>query len=67
LRHHAGRIIEANRRRSPLTPSMRLSLTRGATTSTAPALVSTSRGCAWPLRTTSRRPRSSIWSACAAM
>jgi hypothetical protein len=41
LRHHAGRITEANRRRSPLTSSTRLSLTRGARTSTAPEQVST--------------------------
>ena len=45
--------------RSPVSGSTRLSLTRGATTSTAPALVSTCRGWCEPLRTTSRRPRSS--------
>jgi hypothetical protein len=44
LRHHGGRIAEENRRRSPVTGSVRLSLTRGTVTSTAPALVSTSRG-----------------------
>jgi hypothetical protein len=67
LRHQAGRIAEANRLRSPVTSSTRLSLTRGATTSTAPAEVSTRRGCACPLRTTSRRPRSSSWSTWAVM
>ena len=36
LRHHAGRIAEENRCRSPVSSSTRLSLTRGATTSTAP-------------------------------
>ena len=41
FRHHAGRISEANRRHSPLTSSTRLSLTRGARTSTAQAEVST--------------------------
>jgi hypothetical protein len=46
LRHHAGRIAEANRLRCPLTSSTRLSLTRGASTSTAPAEVSTCRGFA---------------------
>jgi hypothetical protein len=40
LRHHGGRIAEENRRRSPVSGSMRRSLTRGAVTSTAPALVS---------------------------
>jgi hypothetical protein len=44
LRHQAGRIAEANRARCPVSGSIRRSLTRGATTSTAPALVSTSRG-----------------------
>jgi hypothetical protein len=29
FRHHAGRIADVNRRRSPVTGSMRLSLTRG--------------------------------------
>jgi hypothetical protein len=52
LRHHGGRIAEENRRRSPVSGSMRRSLTRGAVTSTAPALVSTSRGWWQPLRTT---------------
>ena len=56
LRHQGGRIAEENRRRSPVSGSVRRSLTRGATTSTAPALVSTSRGWWEPLRTTSRRP-----------
>jgi hypothetical protein len=67
LRHHAGRITEANRFRSPVVSSMRLSLTRGALTSTAPDEVNTCRVSAWPLRTTRRRPRSSSWSTCAAM
>jgi len=43
LRHHAGRIADENRLRSPAS-STRLSLTRGAATSTAPAAVSTRRG-----------------------
>jgi hypothetical protein len=43
LRAHGGKIAEANRLRSPVPGSARLSLTRGAVTSTAPALVSTSR------------------------
>jgi hypothetical protein len=44
LRHHGGKIAEQNRIRSPVAASVRLSLTRGAVTSTTPALVSTSRG-----------------------
>ena len=44
FRAHGGKIAEENRLRSPVTGSVRLSLTRGAVTSTAPALVSTSRG-----------------------
>ena len=44
LRAHAGKIAELNRARSPVAGSARLSLTRGAVTSTAPALVSTVRG-----------------------
>jgi hypothetical protein len=44
LRHHGGRIAEENLARSPVSGSTRRSLTRGATTSTAPALVRTSRG-----------------------
>ena len=59
LRAHGGRIAELNRFRPPLAGSVRLSLTRGAVTSTAPALVSTVRGPAVPLRTTRRRPSSS--------
>jgi len=43
LRHHGGRIAEENRTRCPVSGSVRRSLTRGALTSTAPALVSTSR------------------------
>jgi len=50
----AGRIAEANRRRLPVSSSMRLWLTRGARTGTAPAAVVTSRGSWWPLRTISR-------------
>jgi hypothetical protein len=44
LRTQGGRIAEQNRRRWPVSGSTRRSLTPGATTSTAPALVSTSRG-----------------------
>jgi hypothetical protein len=44
FRAHGGKIAEENRLRSPVPGSVRLSLTRGAVTSTAPALVSTSRG-----------------------
>ncbi len=43
LRAHAGRIAEANRGRSPVASSVRLSLTRGARTGTASAAVVTSR------------------------
>ena len=39
-----GRIAEENRCRSPVSGSVRLSFTRGAFTSTAPALVTTMRG-----------------------
>jgi hypothetical protein len=67
LRHHAGRMAEENRLRSPVISSIRLSLTRGATTSTAPAEVSTCRGWAWPLRTTSLRPSASTSLTWAAM
>src|SRR5258708_32181882 len=56
LRAHGGKIAEENLIRPPVAGSVRLSLTRGAVTSTAPALVSTVRGSALPLRTTSRRP-----------
>ena len=63
LAAHAGRIAEENRRRSPVASSMRLSLTRGAATGTAPAPVDHLRGRAWPLRTTSRRPSPSTSSA----
>ena len=59
LRAHGGSSAEENRTRSPVAGSVRLSLTRGAVTSTAPALVSTVRGSAAPLRTTRRRPFSS--------
>jgi hypothetical protein len=51
---HAGRMAEENRLRAPVVSSMRLSLTRGARTGTAPAAVVTSRGSWYPLRTTSR-------------
>ena len=44
FRAHGGKIAEENRFRSPVSGSVRLSLTRGTVTSTAPALVSTSRG-----------------------
>ncbi len=59
FRAHAGRIADANRFRSPVTSSMRLSLIRGARTGIAPAAVITSRSTREPLRTTSRRPCSS--------
>jgi hypothetical protein len=59
LRAQAGKTAEANRCRSPVTGSVRLSFTRGAVTWTAPALVSTSRRWWQPFRTTSRRPFSS--------
>jgi len=59
LRAHDGKIAELNRIRSPVAGSVRLSFTRGAVTSTAPALVTTVRGSAVPLRTTRRRPSSS--------
>ncbi|GDY80246.1 hypothetical protein SAV31267_097310 [Streptomyces avermitilis] len=41
LRHHGDRIAEENRLRSPVDSSTRLSFTRGAFTSTAPATVVT--------------------------
>jgi len=63
LRDHTGRIAEENRCRCPVTGSTRLSFTRGATTGTAPAPVSTSRSWRYPLRTTSRWPFSSRTSA----
>jgi hypothetical protein len=63
LRAHGGKIAELNRIRSPVSGSARLSFTRGAETSTAPAPVSTVRGSAVPLRTTIRRPFSSRTSA----
>jgi hypothetical protein len=59
LRHHGGRITDRNRLRAPVFGSTRLSLTRGVRSCTALAAVITSRGCACPLRTTRRRPRSS--------
>jgi len=67
LRAQAGRIAELNRIRSPVASSMRLSLTRGARTGTAPAAVITSRCACEPFRTTSRRPSGSSRSACASM
>jgi len=63
LASHGGKIAEENRIRWPLAGSVRWSFTRGAVTSTAPALVSSVRGSAAPLRTTSRRPFSSLSSA----
>ena len=54
LRAHGGKIDDKNRCRSPVSGSTRLSLTRGAVTSTAPALVVTVRDSWQPLRTTSR-------------
>jgi hypothetical protein len=59
LARHGGKIAELNRLRSPVTGSVRLSFTRGAVTSTAPAPVSTVHDCAVPLRTTSRCPSTS--------
>src|SRR4051795_11224678 len=56
LRDQAGRIAEENRLRSPVTSSIRLSLTRGARTGTAPAAVMICRGWWAPLRTTGPRP-----------
>ena len=41
FRAHGGRIAEENRLRSPVCASVSLSLTRGAFTSIAPALVTT--------------------------
>lgn len=41
LRAHVGRIAEENRHRCPVSGSTRLSVTRGAMSSTAPALVGT--------------------------
>jgi hypothetical protein len=43
FRAHGGKIAEQNLIRSPVAGLVRLSLTRGTVTSTAPALVSTSR------------------------
>jgi hypothetical protein len=60
---HSGKIAELNRILCPLSGSVRLSLTRGAATSTAPALASTVRDSALQLRTTSRRPSTSRTSA----
>ena len=54
LHAHGGKIAEEKRSRSPVAGSVRLSLTRGTVTSTAPALVSTSLGWSEPLRTTRR-------------
>ena len=67
FRAQAGKIAELNWTRSPVASSMRLSLTRGARTGTAPAAVITSLGACQPLRTTSRRPSGSSSSACASM
>jgi hypothetical protein len=67
LRHHGGKIAEQNRVLPPVAGSVRLSFTRGAVTSIAPATVVTSRDRACPLRTTSRRPCSSRSAVCAAI
>jgi len=56
LRAHGGRMAEENRCRSPVSGSIHLSLTRGATTGTEPALVSTPRGACVPLRMTQAMP-----------
>jgi hypothetical protein len=53
--------------RSPVASSTRLSFTRGAAASTAPAVVVTWRGRWRPLRTTSLRPCSSFSPASSAM
>jgi hypothetical protein len=44
FRAHGGKIAEETRFRSPVSASVRLSVTRGMVTSTAPALVRISRG-----------------------
>ena len=59
LRAHGGKIAEENRFRSPVSGSVRLSLTRGAVTSTAPGAGQHRPRLGGPLRTTSRRPFSS--------
>jgi hypothetical protein len=64
-RHHGGRIALVNFRRCPVSGSTRLSFTRGARTTSAPATVVISRARACPLRTTSRHPASSSSSASA--
>ena len=56
---YAGRILELNRSRSPVSSSTRLSFTRGARTGIVPDPTVTRRCRARPLRTTSRRPSSS--------
>lgn len=56
FRAHGGRIAEANRLRSPVAPSTRLSFTCGALTRTGPALVVMVRSAWRPFRTTRRRP-----------
>ena len=53
-RAYAGRIFEENRRRSPVSSSARMSLTRGARIGTVPDPTVTLRSRARPLRTTSR-------------
>ena len=67
LRHHGGMIELRNRTRSPVSSSVRLSFTRGCSISIGPAPVVIVRASACPLRTTTRRPRSSRWSAWASM
>ena len=58
-RAYAGRILEENRWRSPVSSSTRLSFTRGARTGSVPEPTVTRRSRARPLRTTSRFPSSS--------
>ena len=55
---YAGKILELNRLRSPVSSSTRLSLTRGARIGTVPDPTVTRRSRARPLRTTSRLPSS---------
>jgi hypothetical protein len=62
-----GRIMLWNCWRCPVAGSTRRSSTRGRTTSTWPTPAVIVRAGAWPLRRTSRCPRSSTTAACAAM
>lgn len=59
LRAHADKLAEENRHRSPVCSSVRLSLTRGTRTVTAPAAVITIRSLCEPFRTTNLRPSAS--------